>query len=702
MGLEVQVISVGSVETSPSVVVTGENQRYLFNAGEGLQRLCMEHRVRLGKLQTVLLTELSSETLGGLPGLVLTVSDTGKKALRICGPRGTHGFVRATRHFLNRPKFDLNVYEIDSNAPVVKDENMTLDAVVVTAASTTAAPTDNEDEAGPSKRQKLPTVTSVSYIGETPRQRGKFLIQKALALGVPKGPLCGALHRGQDVTVTVDGKPVVVTPAQCVEPSLPGAAFAILACPTVSSIAPLTKAAAFHKFQGGETQLSVIVHMGPTDVVTHPVYVEWAQAFGSSVQHIVVNHSACPQSTVFRASAALQVQLHDLFPTTFPPAHHEAAVPEATVLPFGSAIVGQPLLKFNLLPVAKQGVDRAGCLVPLATDKITAQTRATLTEANVVLAPVSTPAARGKQAGSVTFLGTGSALPSKYRNVTSNLLQLDDKYLLLDAGEGTYGQLYRHVGGDAAKLEELLARLHVVWISHNHADHHLGLVRILSERSPELAPLAIVGPPQVYFWLRDYSVVDPRIEDKFLFESNGFFDVVGPSIKDQENFGENESTIRAILSKQYAIKRFECVAVKHCHLSYALVVTCSNGFKVTFSGDCRPSDALVQHAEDSDLLIHEATFEEGMVKEAKAKDHSTTDEAISVGLKANAKHILLTHFSQRYPKMPNVSAEALQRVMTALDLMSLSFDELHVPQLMQVCQLLMPSGKDDADDDGAY
>ncbi|KDO32916.1 hypothetical protein SPRG_02608 [Saprolegnia parasitica CBS 223.65] len=695
MGLDIQVLGVGSAEMAPSVIVTGESQRYLFNACEGLQRVCMEHRVRLGKLQTVLLTELTSETLGGLPGLILTISDIGKKGLRLCGPDGTSAFLHATRHFLNRPKFELKAHDIvsTSDAPLLTDENLTLDAVVVT---TSRAATDDESSA---KRQKVPTVTSVSYIGETPRQRGKFLIQKALALGVPKGPLCGALHRGEDVTVVVDGKSVVVTPAQCVEPSLPGAAFAVVACPGVSSIAPLLQARAFHKYQGGETDLAVLVHMGGIDVLSHPDYIAWTLTFGRRVQHILVNHTACPQRTPYRASAALQATLHGLFPATFPTSHHENDSTTSVDTEFGAAIVGEPLLKFTLVPVPKQGVDRASCFAPLDLAAVTAETQTMLREANVTLAPPSQrSSAACVQAGAVTFLGTGSAIPSKYRNVTSNLLRFGDAYLLLDAGEGTYGQLYRHVGGDEAALTALLTNLHVVWISHNHADHHLGLVRLLSRRPIELPPLAIVGPPHVLNWLRDYGAVDANINAKYMYESNGFFDVHGPSAKDQERFGSHEKAIRDILKQRYGVTSFECVPVQHCHLSYALVLTCANGFKVAFSGDCRPSDALVQYAEDADLLIHEATFEEGMLDEAKAKDHSTTDEAIGVGLKANAKYILLTHFSQRYPKMPTISAEALQRVMTALDLMSLSFDELHVPQLMQACQAILP-GNDVADDE---
>ena len=45
-----------------------------------------------------------------------------------------------------------------------------------------------------------------------------------------------------------------------------------------------------------------------------------------------------------------------------------------------------------------------------------------------------------------------------------------DKVMLLDCGEGTYGQLYRHYGPN---LDKILLKLCCVFISHIHADHHL-------------------------------------------------------------------------------------------------------------------------------------------------------------------------------------------------------------------------------------
>ncbi|CAN0399139.1 unnamed protein product, partial [Hapterophycus canaliculatus] len=42
--------------------------RFLFNVGEGTQRLCTEHRIRLSKAEHAFFTNLSTDTLGGLPG----------------------------------------------------------------------------------------------------------------------------------------------------------------------------------------------------------------------------------------------------------------------------------------------------------------------------------------------------------------------------------------------------------------------------------------------------------------------------------------------------------------------------------------------------------------------------------------------------------------------------------------------------------
>lgn len=61
---------------------------------------------------------------------------------------------------------------------------------------------------------------------------------------------------------------------------------------------------------------------------------------------------------------------------------------------------------------------------------------------------------------------------------------------------------------------------------------------------------------------------------------------------------------------------------------------------------------MVEAARGATLLVHEATFEDGMEADAVAKRHSTTGEALRVAADAGAYRTVLTHFSSRYPKVP--------------------------------------------------
>jgi ribonuclease Z len=81
----------------------------------------------------------------------------------------------------------------------------------------------------------------------------------------------------------------------------------------------------------------------------------------------------------------------------------------------------------------------------------------------------------------VTTLGTGSAMPSNHRNVSSTHLDIPDLGgILLDAGEGTLGQLRRGFGPEG--VAQLYGKLRMIFISHMHADHHLGLQSVLEDR----------------------------------------------------------------------------------------------------------------------------------------------------------------------------------------------------------------------------
>lgn len=60
-------------------------------------------------------------------------------------------------------------------------------------------------------------------------------------------------------------------------------------------------------------------------------------------------------------------------------------------------------------------------------------------------------------------------------------------------------------------------------------------------------------------------------------------------------------------------------------------------------------------------------MEDELAHEAVSKMHSTTSQAISIGQKMEAKHILLTHFSQRYAKLPRFNDNFTANVGIAFD-----------------------------------
>lgn len=96
--------------------------------------------------------------------------------------------------------------------------------------------------------------------------------------------------------------------------------------------------------------------------------------------------------------------------------------------------------------------------------------------------------------------------------------------------------------------------------------------------------------------------------------------------------------------------------VHHCLGAQAVSVSFPTGFKFSYSGDCRPSRTFVRMGQGSTVVVHEATFDDEMQSDAEAKKHSTMTEAISVARAMNAQQLVLTHFSQRYQKIAQISA----------------------------------------------
>lgn len=140
---------------------------------------------------------------------------------------------------------------------------------------------------------------------------------------------------------------------------------------------------------------------------------------------------------------------------------------------------------------------------------------------------------------------------------------------------------------------------------------------------------------------------------------------------------------------QLGLCSFRTCGVIHCPNAFGVAITINQDqpFKITYSGDTKPCNSLVELGLNSTLLIHEATMEDELYEDALAKMHSTVSQAIEQGHKMNAKFILLTHFSQRYAKIPRIEQHLVENVGIAFDNMEV------VPSDLNDLNILYPTMK---------
>ena len=84
------------------------------------------------------------------------------------------------------------------------------------------------------------------------------------------------------------------------------------------------------------------------------------------------------------------------------------------------------------------------------------------------------------------------------------------------------------------------------------------------------------------------------------------------------------------------------------------------GRKITISGDTKPCNKLVEFAKNSDVLIHDATFDSSMEDKAIEYGHSTAKQAAEIAKKACVERLYLTHISPRYKDAKLLEEEARQ------------------------------------------
>ena len=162
----------------PAIAIRREGELILFDCGEGTQRQMIKAKVGFNRETRIFITHMHGDHMLGLPGVIQTMSLLDRsRPLYIYGPEGIRDFIEAIRETVRFSlRFRIEVQEVTSEG-VIYDCN------------------DYEVRAGWSEH----TVPTVAYALIEKQRPGRFNPERALSLGVPKGPLWSRLQRGLTV-----------------------------------------------------------------------------------------------------------------------------------------------------------------------------------------------------------------------------------------------------------------------------------------------------------------------------------------------------------------------------------------------------------------------------------------------------------------------------------------------------------------------
>lgn len=384
----------------------------------------------------------------------------------------------------------------------------------------------------------------LSYICKLQERPGQLMLEKCVEFGVPKGPLLGQLKNGIDVTLP-DGRIVKANDVRGA--AMPGSVFIFVDVPDESYLKSLLDSKIYEKYQAGAVNqddvADVIYHFTSPQMASNEKYRKWMSRFSPKTKHLFVNETN--DVTGFFSAHRSQRRLNLIDEHIFPMLKEENPFMKYLPLPENFLVADlkievpveneefpklHTLSSFHLRPA--KGFDRSTepfYNVERISDENFAM-QPELSEALQVYKQESQKIAasrdiheRAKEFPRIITLGTGSCIPNKTRNVSSNLIHISpETCFILDCGEGTLGQIVRFYGRDES--DEILKKLKLIYISHLHADHHLGLINVLNRRRKVTNDkVLILAPIQFNSWLSFYNFCIEDISDTFDFCSNTDF-----------------------------------------------------------------------------------------------------------------------------------------------------------------------------------
>ena len=280
---------------------------------------------------------------------------------------------------------------------------------------------------------------------------------------------------------------------------------------------------------------------------------------------------------------------------------------------------------------------------------------------------------------SVTILGSSSALPTSKRFPTAHLFNSNERFFLIDCGEGTQIQLRR--------FHLRFSKINHVFISHLHGDHYLGLFGLISSfsllgRKNDLHIYAHAGLEKMLDCMlsghhlnfkivfheltenkamqlyEDKNITVSTFPLKHRIAANGFL------------FKEKKRLLNlrkdAIAKYNLSIKDIQSIKAGNDFLwedekqikNELLTLPSYKERSYAFCSDTAYYPQVIEYLKNTDLLYHEATFTDEHIDLAKETMHSTAKQAAEIAQESGAVKLLIGHFSSRYKSEKILENEA--------------------------------------------
>ena len=227
-------------------------------------------------------------------------------------------------------------------------------------------------------------------------------------------------------------------------------------------------------------------------------------------------------------------------------------------------------------------------------------------------------------------------MPTFQNSPSGQLLTINDKSFLIDCGEGVQLTI--------RQMALKTARLYSVFISHLHGDHCFGLIGLIST----LSMMHRTQPLHIYAHADLEKLLQPMLDyhcQELSFEV--IFHHINP--RKQEVIFEDRTVLVETVPLKHKVPTCGFLFTeRHRRLNAETGEFYHEQAKrYAYITDTMYSEKIVPIIEGVDMLFHEATYTEQYADRCRGTMHSTAKQAAAIAQLANAKQLLIGHFSAR-------------------------------------------------------